>query len=66
MKHLVIAAFWVDGADYDGSTKAMLEATDGVDHIPGSGAIVAIEEGNVDRNLRAVLRSVDLDEAADV
>lgn len=64
-RHLIIAAFWVDGTDYDGSTLAVREALESVDHESGAGGIVAIEEANVDRELRAILRSVNIDEAAD-
>jgi hypothetical protein len=58
---LVIAAYWTED-EADGATERLAEAIG--DHIPGTGSVVAIEEANVDRELRQFLRSVHLEEPA--
>jgi len=63
-RYLVLTAFWVD-SDAESACDQTLLAVMQVDKVPHSGGIVAIEEGNVDAELRAVLRSVNLREAAD-
>lgn len=63
-RYLTITAFWVDD-DPDTATEAIVSAVEAVDKEPGTGGCVAIAERDVDRELRAILRSVNLGVAAD-
>lgn len=61
--HLVIAAFWTD-ADAKATVDAVFHGIDGLG-IPGTGGISALAEGDVDRALRATLRTIEgLEDAA--
>lgn len=64
-RHLVIAAFWTED-DPEAVTEQAANAIESyVDHEPDTGGIAAIAEPDVDRALRAFLRTVNLGEAAD-
>lgn len=63
---LCICAFWVEDVDVEAVTKEMADAVAGVPgRIPKSGAVVTINEEKVDHRLRAWLRAVQIEEAAD-
>jgi hypothetical protein len=62
MRQLVIAAFWTDEAPDVATDRVSGSLTDGV---KGSGAVVAIGQDKVDRDLRRWLRRVNIAEAAD-
>jgi hypothetical protein len=61
-RHLVLAAFWVVD-DPEAVADQVVEAIRGIPE-PESGGVVTIAEPNVDRQLRAILRTVNLEEAA--
>lgn len=61
--NLIIAAYWTDD-DAQEATRIAAEAIHG--HlIPGTGSVVSLAEHSVDAGLRAFLRNLQLEEAAD-
>jgi hypothetical protein len=62
MPNLIIAAYWTDDEADLATAKAAVSMKG---QIAGSGAVVSLDDANVDAELRVFLRRLQLEEAAD-
>ena len=65
MRYLIIAAIWAEG-DPAPICDNIVDLIEGnvIERVPDAGVVVALEEGNVDAGLRAMLRTMGMDEVA--